>query len=293
MAEQVVREIRDIPEFLREPYERLIGSAEALTAEDYPLYTGSRIAPFSGLQNQAFGLAPNIPTTGLRQLGLSEAAALQGAQGVPDIDISAYMNPFMEAAIQPALQDIERTHLKELNRMGAQAAASGAFGGSRQALLESEQGRNFMEARGDLMAKGLAAAYESGLQAFGEDQSRRLAASQQLGALGEAEQAIGLRGIDTLMRSGALQQGQTQAGLDIAYGDFLEERDWPYGQLSFMQAMLAGGPQIGTLQSTTDTGGGNRTAQILGGATVGLGLADTLFDVGGKFFGGLGGLFGG
>lgn len=287
MANSTTTTITDIPDFLKDPYKRLISSGETLTAEDYPLYEGNRVAEFTPLQQAAFGLAGDIPTQGSRQLGLSELATLSGAQGVPQANIGAYMNPYIQQAIAPALQDIERSHLKELNRLGAQGASAGAFGGSRQALLEAEQGRNYMEARGDLLAKGLATAYESGLQAFGQDQTRRLQAGQQFGLLGETEQTMGLRGLDSLLRTGALQQAQGQAGLDVAYQDFLEQRDWPYGQLSFMQALLSGGPQIGTTQVKAPTGSGSRTADLLGYATTGLGLADTLFDIGGK----IGGLF--
>lgn len=62
-----------------------------------------------------------------------------------DQDLSAYMNPYTSNVIDTTLADIERARQMQENVTNAQATAAGAFGGSRQALRETENNRNFLD----------------------------------------------------------------------------------------------------------------------------------------------------
>ena len=112
------------------------------------------------------------------------------------------MNPYMNEAIDPAAQEMSRTYLRDLNRMGGQAASNNAFGGSRQALLESGTQRNYFEGIGDLYAQGRAQAYESALKSAGSDQNRRMKLAGVWGDLGTGQQTAGLAGTQRVDEAG-------------------------------------------------------------------------------------------
>lgn len=73
-----------------------------------------------------------------------------------------------------------------------------------------------------------------------------------------------------LLGTGAAQQGLGQQSADVAYGDFLEQRNWPYSQQQYMSGILSGQPYdiYGTSQPATPG-----TAQQLAGLGIaGIGL---------------------
>jgi hypothetical protein len=47
---------------------------------------------------------------------------------------------------------------------------------------------------------------------------------------------------DALARAGAVQQAQGQQALDLAYQDFIQQKQYPYQQLAFQSDMLRGLP---------------------------------------------------
>lgn len=65
-------------------------------------------------------------------------------------DISEYMNPFVEATLNPVLRNMDIEEADEQNRLASQASKVGAFGGSRpmldQSLALERQGRRRDEA---------------------------------------------------------------------------------------------------------------------------------------------------
>jgi hypothetical protein len=78
----------------------------------------------------------------------------------------------------------------------------------------------------------------AGLQGYGQ----ALQGAAALGQLGQTQfgqqQAIN----QGLQQVGAVQQAQAQQGLDLAYQDFLKQRNYPYQQLAFMSDMTRGIP---------------------------------------------------
>jgi hypothetical protein len=80
----------------------------------------------------------------------------------------------------------------------------------------------------------------------------QLQAAGQQGTLANLGQTMGLRDAAAMENIGLTQQGQTQKNMDLAYQDFLQQRDWPKTQLEFMNAMVRGMPYSST-GSTTNT----------------------------------------
>ena len=93
-----------------------------------------QISPQTG---QATGLAGMAGIGGL-------GAGQQYAQMATDpTAISAYMSPYMQNVVDYQKEQAIRDYSRGLPGMGAAAARSGAFGGSRHAIVEAEGQRNW------------------------------------------------------------------------------------------------------------------------------------------------------
>ena len=106
----------------------------------------------------------------------------------PSTQVSSFENPYEDAVVQQTLQDIQEQGDVQLQRQRAIAVASGAFGGSRSGIMDSELAANILReqgrAAGNLRQQGYESARNAAQQAFENTQQRRLAASQGIGDLG-------------------------------------------------------------------------------------------------------------
>jgi hypothetical protein len=233
-----------------------------------------------GQATQMTGLA------GLGSLGLAGQMAGAGqnfAQQAQDPRaMQSYMSPFMQNVV-----DFQKTQALRDFQIGqpmrrAQAAGQGAFGGSRQAIVEAEAERGLMNQLQGIQATGTQKAFEdaqrqqqfgaqlglqgqqAGLQGIG--QFGQMAG--QLGQLG-GQQLTAQRDIIGLQNQmGAQQQALEQQKINQAIQDYATAQQYPLMQLGFMSNMLRGLPmQATTTQSYQATPSTlNQTAGLLAGA---------------------------
>lgn len=121
-----------------------------------------------------------------------------------------YMSPFLEQAMDPQLREAARASEIQRNQQQAQAVGAGAFGGSRQAIVEAERQRNLAQQQGDIRARGYQTAFEQAQQQFNQDAARRLQA-QQLNQ--QAGLTTGVQNLGALLST---QQLGAQTGLQAA-----------------------------------------------------------------------------
>ena len=135
--------------------------------------------------SQGYG-AQNTASTGYgaERLGFSPTVNSQNVQAgqIANTDLSAYMNPYEDQVVQSSLSDLDRARQMQQAQAGAQAGAAGAFGGSRQALLEAENNRNYF------------------------DQASRTASGLRQAGFQNA-QNLGLSDIQTMMQANLANQG--------------------------------------------------------------------------------------
>ena len=129
-----------------------------------------------------------------------------------------YMSPFIEQAMEPQLREARRASEMQRTADQAQATRAGAFGGSRQAIVEAERQRNLGTQMGDIRARGLQTAYEQATQQFNQDAARRLQA-QQLNQ--QAGLTVGGQNLQALLNT---QQLGTQTGLQTALANLSSEQ---------------------------------------------------------------------
>lgn len=171
--------------------------ADALSRREHDVYTAPRLADFTDDTKAAFDAIRSLPTQAgghgvassiardyraptvdaasgeAAQLARSAVRDVTG-QGFLDADVGAYLNPFEDTVVAGTMGDMARAHAQELNRIGAGAAAAGAFGGSRHGLLEAEAGRNYLDRLGATVGNLRFGGYTQAQDVIGRDQDRKL-----------------------------------------------------------------------------------------------------------------------
>jgi len=160
-----------------------------------------------------------------------------------------FYNPYVEQVIDTTQADIQRAGDIQGIGQRAQMVASGAFGGSRQAVTEQEVQRN-VEAQkaktgGELRARAFENAIKMGQNAanlFGNLGTGIGSLATQQGALGESAQASFLKDVNALFNVGTLEQQQLQAQYDVDRAAQLEEAYEPFARFGFMRDIVSGLP---------------------------------------------------
>jgi hypothetical protein len=219
----------------------MLGKAEALSNMPYEVYKGPLTAGASSLQQKLFdglgGLAfpgrlgqsftstdaPTLPT-----MTSSGMAGAPGAAAQPTGIAAQYMNPYLSAVLAPQLSELQRqAQIAQMNT-GSKLSKAGAYGGSRQAIMDAELQRNLLAKANEAIGQGYASAYEKGLGQFNTE-------------FGQAKDIAGM-----MSGAGATQRDIETEGIKADLAAFESQRDFPYKQLQFQQSMLGGMP----IQST-------------------------------------------
>ena len=327
------------------PYaQRLLGRAESLFDEPYMQYQPERVAGFSPLQQMSFENAALMQT----QPQLQDATAMAGMAGLGALNtsytynpyvnqqfaggtqgsydqatgkytpgtstISQYMSPYMGEVVARQQADAQRQADIAMQAQNAQAARSGAFGGSGNLLMRNQANANLARQKGDIQAQGLQAAYQQAQQQFNQAQAQNLAAAQLNAQQGQFGAGLGLQGLQTALSGastlgnlgntqyqqnmginqlqnqyGLQQQQQMQKDLDTRYQDYLNYQNYPYKQIGFMSDVLRGVPLTQTGSSVYQ----QAPSAVQNIASLGLGAAgiSKMFAEGGEVkSGGLGAL---
>jgi len=267
------------------PYARqVLGQAQALTdtsTNPYMQYQGERTAQFAPMQMQSYENAATMQ--GSPQL--KDATALAGQAGLGALNTQytynpyqtksftspgmaeSYMSPYMANVVERQQQDAGRQAAIAGQAQQAQAARSGAFGGSGDYLMRAQAAGNLARQKGDIMAQGQQAAYQQGMGQFNAEQAATTNAAQLNAQQGQFGAGLGLQGLQTALTGanalgnlggaqyqqnmginalqnqyGLQQQAQMQRDIDTKYQDFLNYQNYPYKQLGFMSDIIRGAP---------------------------------------------------
>ena len=143
------------------------------------------------------------------------------AERLRDTDLSAYMNPYTTGVIDTALSDLERSRQMQRGQDAARAAKAGAFGGSRQAVLEAETNRAFDDNAARTVAGLRQSAFQNAQQAAMGDIANQMAAGQFNAGIDAnvAAQNAGFTQSANQFNAGQTNQmGQFNAGLQNQVG---------------------------------------------------------------------------
>ena len=194
--------------------------------------------------------------------GLGQAQALAAGAGMDPNAYKAYMDPFLDDVVQRAQDDIGRQGRIQERAANAQAVGSGAFGGSRAAVLQGELGRNVLEQQARTGERLRSAGFSQASKLAQDAAAQQLRQAQLTGGLaqglaggiaqlGMQGQQMGTQDINTLLGIGGLQQGQAQQALNVAQQNALAQQQLPFQQLGFLGDIFRGVPAL--QQQTTQT----------------------------------------
>ena len=222
------------------------------------------------------GMGYTAAGTGLGQaLGYTPTAITAPTFGAPAA--SYYMSPYQQNVTNIALREAAKKGQLDQNALMSGAIGRGTFGGARNALMQTEQGRNLNQQLADIQAQGSQQAYTNAQQQFNQDQARALQAqqltqqgqqyaaglgkdiglaglqaglqgSQQLGAMSATQQTADLQRLQAQAASAGEKQALQQKIDDLQYQKAMEQRDWQQKQLEFYSNILRG--NAGALGST-------------------------------------------
>lgn len=181
--------------------------------------------------------------------------AAQGAIGafgnVPTVaaGMNTYQNPFTQQVVNRATADIGRTTAMQQEANKAAAARAGAFGGSRQGLVEAETNAASQRAIGDLSANLNLQGFNTAAQLAQGDIANRftgasgmLSGAGTLGNLGTAGFNMGNTLQQQQAQQGLLQQQMRQQQLNDAMQQFYGYANSPLAYLNTMGGALGGSP---------------------------------------------------
>jgi hypothetical protein len=257
----------------------MLGRAQAYAGTPFQPYEGAFTAPASALQGQAFQgigsltVPQNITQAGqtLGTYATKDMPTYQPGSYTPlqfnQSNVQQYMNPYLESVLEPQRREAQRQADIARNAMQSRMAQAGAYGGSRQAIMEAEGQRNLQTLLSDITGKGYSGAFEDASRRlqeqnardieaakFGEQSrqfgattgldalSRQIQAAQAQAAAGGQEAQYGLANLAQQLQAGATQRDIEQQGLTADYQQYLRELEYPRQMLEFERNMLTGMP---------------------------------------------------
>ena len=158
--------------------------------------------------------------------GLQDIAAKSGPLNIPQQQglAGSYMNPYLQNVLQPQLAELNRQSQINLQPSLAKLTSAGGYGGGRQAIMESEAGRNLLNAQNTAIGTGYANAYDKAMQQFNTEQGQGATLAGMMSGAGATNRAIEAEGV-------AADKAQ-----------FEEARANPYKMVQFQQSLLSGMP---------------------------------------------------
>ena len=231
----------------------MLGKGQALGNEGYNAYMGPLTAGSSELQDQAFqGIGSlTLPTD---QMGVGGYNTQQFTGDVAQ----QYMNPYLQASLNPQLEEARRqSQISQMNNASRMAKA-GSFGGSRQAVFDAENQAALQRNMAGITGQGYADAYSQALGQFNTEQDRGMNAQDRINEYGTA-------GLQGLAQMGATQRGIESEGVAADRAQFEEERDFPYKQVQYMQSLLQGLPVAAQSYTYAQPSTGSEIASGIGG----------------------------
>jgi hypothetical protein len=325
---------------------------------------GYDFSKYGGFKESEFSPSGDISETQFKPAAEFSQFDFQGPEKFTGETVGQYMSPYMQQVADIQKQQAMENFQTQAGQRAANAVQSGAFGGSRQGVVEATAQKDLMSQMAEIDATSRQKAYEDAQGAFESDRAAqeqfqqnkyneqykremaqaeefaragdqvaaeraRVQAAQtaelarvQAGAAGEAsrvqageageESRVQAAQADENMRQrqfmleglgmssdmaaqiaalggqsrsadieaaqlmeaiGLRQQGDVQKGLDLAYQDFLNQRDYGKNQLADYVNIVYGNPLGGGDFGATTSPGPNPYAQALGGGISALGLS--------------------
>lgn len=269
----------EVPSWVSSAGRSLFEKAAEIAASDYPTYSGDRIATYgddnsklTDQEREGMEMLGTLDDTFQPYLDKYEGVADTLGQGYDAATREELMGdpfsmdtaqPFMDIyqdAMNPAVREIEEQTIRAQNEARSRAARGGGAFGSRLGIMEGTAAGEGAQAAGDLRARAGREGLDFAAGRFDTERANRFSAENALRSAFETEEAARAGQMDAYGSAGTLAadlQAQTAQGLitsgeatrlldqralDLAYADYLDQRDYPQEQLNFALGALSQTP---------------------------------------------------
>jgi hypothetical protein len=209
----------------------MLGKTEALVNAPQQTYGGPLTAGASDLQKQGFAGISDIAAGGYDPTKFSTGTFDSGAA-------NKYMNPYLSSVLNPQLEELRRQNAITNMQTNAKLTGAGAFGGSRQAIMNAENNRNLMQEQNKTVGTGYANAFDKAMAQFNAEQGRQFDVDKASEASRQYSADYGLKTARDLLDAGAAQRGIESEGIAADKRQFDEAVARPYTNLEFQRKML-------------------------------------------------------
>lgn len=194
-------------------------------------------------------------TPGLQNYQMGPAARVRTQQFTGN-QVGQYMNPYLQNALEPQLQEIQRQYDITGQQERGQAVKQGAYGGSRQAVMQAENQRNKNIAMNQAIGQGYNTAYQNAAQQFNTQQQANLQAQQ-------ANQQAGLTtGQANLQALLGVQGLGAQYGSQIALANLANQQQANLQNAQLAQQANLANQNLGLQAATTGAQYGQAANQL-------------------------------
>lgn len=276
-------------------YNELVSSALAQNRDPVVANPFARAAGLSDRENTAYTMLDQLmgKYQGSIDQGLAaqQEALARSGRAPTQAELEQYMNPFTETVLNRTIDRIREQGDRNNLDIGSRSALSGAFGGSRQGLLEGLNMADTQRNIGDTYYRGMSDNYNQGLATLLSQIDRMSGNARGLVDLARQGQAYGLTDATAMEAAGKAERGVEQMDLDLKAQDFynqIMQRQNKLGNLVNVTGALSPG-SIGQDSKTTQKTSGDPLSTILGVAS----LVAAPFTGGASLMGSLGGGLGG
>jgi hypothetical protein len=268
---------------------------------------GDTQAGFGALRTNAQGSMPGEFGTATGALtGVANAPDLAQQGQFSDLGsftdpgvASQYMNPYITNVLDAQQDRLTQRFGEDQLRRNSDAVSAGAFSGTRRGIVDAIAQRELSQQRNELDASGMAQAYQSGAGVFDQEragilanrglnrdvfagnqaraldqQAGRVSAASGLLEQGQAGDDMRVARARNLAGIGGIYDERAQAGMDMGYQDFINQRGHERDQLDFYSGILHGVPTTPQQSTQSFAAPPSRTSQLLGLGVGGLSLAN-------------------
>jgi len=269
----------EVPSWVSSAGRSLFEKSAEIAASDYPTYSGDRIATYgddnsklTDQEREGMGMLGSMDETFQPYLDKYEGVADTLGQGYDAATREELMGdpfsmdtaqPFMDiyqGAMDPAVREIEEQTIRSQNDARSRAARGGGAFGSRLGIMEGTAAGEGAQAAGDLRARAGREGLDFAAGRFDTERANRFSAENAMRTGYETDEASRRGQMDAYGSAGTLAadlQAQTAQGLitsgeatrlldqralDLAYADYLDQREYPAEQLNFALGALAQTP---------------------------------------------------
>lgn len=266
---------QNLPQWFSDFQQGIAVKGNAIAAQPYEPYGAPRISGFNQDQNAAFDLTRqgmgteagairtnmnNAALAGQNADSLGDASPWLNRAGQNSYDVVGnYMNPYQDAVVDRiAVLGARNLNEKLMPAINSDFIRAGQYGSTP---MMTEIGRSLRDVSEGVLAeqnKALQAGYGMALDQANADMNRfgqigqtagnlsnadsemQLNSAKVAGALGTVAQDARYADINALGAVGNSQQNLTQQNLDLAYKDFLDQRDYQQNQLEWLNNLVKG-----------------------------------------------------